>query len=251
MMKARGKSLMFIIVALCALSALGQVQNWGPFDRLLVTQEFLDAIYPDLKHYEGLLTLRAVEFHTATGQGNVVDMLPCKPGSGYVDYSNLGPGQAPPPQCGDGRLRSMSPDFLTMDVTFGTKNPIRQFGAAGSFVHVKSERVEKQIAEHPGWDEQQNVNALRHANPRFGPDNKTEFLGTVPTEAIFKFTGCRLQPESAEFHAFRQEGEAHLARGTVEWRIPGRRRFERTDEEDSCVARFEPFDAKLTYVGRF
>src|SRR6266481_1819989 len=249
-MKTCAKPLIVIIATLCTLSVFGQSQNWGTFDRLLVTQEFLNAIYPDLKHYEGLLMLRAVEFHTATGQGNVADLVPCKPGSGIVSSPNSAPGQVPLPHCGDGRFLSSASDFLTMDVTFGIKDPIRAFAATGGFVRSKSAPVEKQIAAHPEWNEQQGVNALRHGNPRFVPDNKTEFLKVVPADAIFKFTGCRLQLDSAEFHAFRQEGEGHSARGTVEWRVSGHRRFERTNEEDPCVARFEPFDAKLTYVGR-
>ena len=170
------------IVGYCALTA-GAQDDWGPFDRLVVTQKLLDAVYADLEHYEGVLLLRAVEFHTATGQGNVVDLVPCHPGSGYVTYFNLGPGQEPPTHCGDGRLLSKSSDFLSMDVTFGKKYPVSVFGAGGSFVHAKSEPVEKQIAAHPEWNDHQRLETLRLAGPRFGPENKAEFLRAVPADA--------------------------------------------------------------------
>lgn len=238
-----------MLSGLCGLTIAAQDKDWGPFDRLLATQFFLNAVYLDLNHYEGLLTLRAVEFRTATGQGNVVDLVPCKPGSGIVTYPEGEPGWVPPPRCGDGRMLPGVSEFLSMDVTFGIKPPIREFGASGTFVRGKSGPVENQIAGHPEWSDQKRLQAVRQVNPRFGPDNKSEFLKVVPADAISKFTGCRLQLDSAEFLAFRQEGEAHLARGTVEWRVSGLRRNERTDEEEKCEARFEPFDAKLIYVG--
>lgn len=242
-----------VLCALCVLNIAAQDKEWGSFDRLLAAQYFLDAVYPDLRHYEGLLTLRAVEFRTATGQGNVVDLVPCKPGSGIVTYSNVEPGWQPPPNCGDGRYLGNPSNFLSMDVTFGAKYPIRDFGALGSFVHAKSNPVEKQIAAHPEWSDKQKFDAVRQANPRFGPDKKPQFLKAVPVDAIFKFTGCRLQLDTAQFLAVRQElgDRDRSARGEIGWRISGLRRNERTDEEVNCVARFEPFDGNLIYLGSF
>ena len=37
------------IVGYCALTA-GAQDGWGSFDRLVVTQKFLDAVYPNLEH---------------------------------------------------------------------------------------------------------------------------------------------------------------------------------------------------------
>jgi hypothetical protein len=251
-MPLNSRKIFFVaILALSVLSAWAQDPEWGPFDRVLVTKKFLDAVYPDLHHYQGLLLFRAVEFHAVTGQGNVLDLIVCQPGSGIVTYENLPPGQSPPPHCGDGRLFTQPSDFLSMDVTFGKKNPITVFGAMGSFVHSKSAGVDKQIADHPEWNDQDRLQALRSAHPRFGADQKDSLLASVPVDAIFQFTGCRLDPTRIELIAYRQETTAGSAFGSVEWRIGGRRRHERTGEEENCVARFEPFEGKLLYLGRF
>lgn len=249
-MKNRFKIL--LLVALFGnpfIKLVAQDKEWGPFDRLLVTQYFLNAVYPGLAHYEGALILRTIEFHTITGQGNVVDLVPCHPGSGVVYHPDSERTQEPPPHCGDGRYLAKTLDFLSMDIKFGVKYPIREFGALGSFAHSKSEPVDKQIAAHPEWDDRQRLEAVRHADPQFGPDKKAEFLKSLPIDAISKFTGCHLRLDSAEFLTYRQEGEAHASWGHAEWRISGSRQRETSDQEESCTARFEPFDGRLIYLG--
>jgi hypothetical protein len=237
---------MFVIFLTAGLDA--KDRSWGPFDRLLVTESFLDVIYPDLKHIEGVLFLRGEEFHVATGAGNWVDLISCKAGSGII-FPNS-PIQVPPPHC-TGTFLPNSSEFLSMSITYGLKYPIYNFGAYGSFVESQSKSVAAEIVEHPDWTEEQDIEAVRKSEARFGPDRKTEFLARLPVQAIFEFTGCRLVPKSAEFHAARLEGEAGHSYALAEWRVTGNRLSPGGKRNDTCVARFEPFDGKLLALDRF
>jgi hypothetical protein len=245
------RMLAIVIAVVWACSALAQDKDWGPFDRLLVTQKFLDAVYPDLKHVEGALILHAVEFHAATGQGNQIDLVPCHPGSGIVTYSNLAPGQEPPPNCGSGGFPSPFSDFLTLSVIFSIKYPLRSFGAGGSFLQAKSDPVKKQIVAHPEWDEQQRIKALQAAHPRFGVDDKQELISSIPSDALFRFTGCKLQLDSATLFATRDELKPYPPSSQVGWHVSGYHPDAVKDSGDRCSAIFEPFDGRLLQIGNF
>lgn len=251
MNKELAKMLTVIIAVVWACSAFAQDKDWGPYDRLLVTQKFLDAIYPDLKHVEGALILHAVEFHAATGQGNQIDLVPCHPGSGIVTYSNLAPGQKPPPNCGSGGFPSSFSDFLTLSVIFSVKYPIRALGAGGSFLTAKSESVRKQIAAHPEWDEQQRIEALQEAHPQFGADDKQELISKIPWDALFKFTGCKLELGSAALFATRDELKPYPPSSQVGWHVSGHHPEAARDSGDRCSAIFEPFNGRLIQIGNF
>lgn len=245
------KAARIIVAVIWACSTFAQDKDWGPFDRLLVTQKFLDAVYPDLKHVEGALILHAVEFHAATGQGNQIDLVPCHPGSGIVTYSNRAPGQAPPPNCGSGGFASPFSDYLTLSVIFSIKYPIRSVGAGGSFLTAKSESVRKQIVAHPEWDEQQRIKTLEAAHPRFGVDEKQELIRSIPSDAIFKFTGCKLELDSATIFATRDELDPYPPKSQVGWHVSGHHPDAAKDSGDRCSAIFEPFDGKLVQIGNF
>jgi hypothetical protein len=236
-MLAKPTRLAVIFLTLAAgLAAAAQDKAWGSFDRVLLTKNFLDAIYPDLKQTQGLIVLR-----TGSGTRDEIDVFPCHPGSGV--------GQAGRDFVHCIGLYPAGPsEFLTTAIGFVDEYPIWQFSIGGSFVHAKSVPVEKEIIPHPEWKEEQMIDALRPAHPRFGPDNKQEFLRTLPVEVIFKFTGCRLEPDTVVLHAFRQEGKPEPSIAATFWRVTGTRKAGKIN--DSCVARFEPFDAKLIGIDR-
>jgi hypothetical protein len=218
------------------LTPAAQDKTWGSFDRVLLTKNFLDAIYPDLKRTQGLIVLR-----TGSGTRDEIDVFPCHPGSGV--------GQAGRDFVHCIGLYPAGPsEFLTTAIGFVDAYPIWQFSIGGSFVHAKSVPVEKEIIAHPEWKEEQMIDALRRAHPRFGPDNKQEFLRTVPLDVIFKFTGCRLEMDTVVFHAARQEARLDPPIAGVDWSIAGTRQS--GNGKDSCVARFEPFDGKLIGIDR-
>ncbi len=246
------KKLFCFLILLLSLTASFALQakdkDWGPFDRLRVMQKFLDAVYPDLKNSRGLLILRTEEFHAATGAMDEIDAIQCHPGSGVPGGSV--PGQ--PPAASMQHCAGLYPPdpsyFLTVQVWFSTKYPIRSYSAGGSFTEMRSKSVRKEIIDHPEWNEQQRIEALRQANPRFGPDHKKEFLSTVPVEAIRKFTGCYLQSETAALYAWRSDDvppDPPVA--AIAWRISGKS-HNASRHHDACSAAFEPFEGRLISV---
>jgi hypothetical protein len=220
-------------------------KNWGQYDRLTIIERFLDAIYPDLKHTEGLLFLRTEEFHAIGGALDQVNIVSCKPGSGIV-FPNS-PTQVLPPNC-PGIFLPASSDFLSMTVSFGRKYPILGFDVNGSFVESRARDVAMEIVKQTDWTNEQRTQAVRKSGARFGPDNKNEFLRTLPVQAIIEFTGCELRTTSAEFIVGRQEGEAGHDYAIVQWRINGKRKGLGKLANQPCVARFEPFDGKLLSI---
>jgi hypothetical protein len=245
-MKSQHALWISVLVATGLASVLSaKEKNWGQYDRLTVIERFLDAIYPDLKHTEGILFLRAEEFHAMGGALNQVDILSCKPGSGFILPTS--PGQVLPPHCAGISLPASS-DFLSITVSYGRKYPILGFGAKGSFVESSARNVAIEIVNHPDWTNEQRIEAVRKSAARFGPDNKNQFLRTLPVHAIFEFTGCELLTTSAEFIAARQEGEAGHDYALVQWRINGNHHGAGKHAIQRCVARFEPFDGKFLSI---
>jgi hypothetical protein len=231
------KPLAIFIILAVGFTAAAQDRTWGSFDRVLLTKNFLEAIYPDLKQTQGLIILR-----TGSGTRDEIDLFPCQPGSGvgqpghdFVHCIGLYP---PIPS-----------EFLTTSINFVDIYPIYEISIGGNFVRAKNVPLEKEMIAHPKWREEQMIDALRRAHPRFGPDNKLEFLDTLPTKVILKFTGCRLEPSTAVLHAFRQEGKPEPPMGAAIWRVAGTRQHGKTN--DSCVARFEPFEGRLISIDPF
>ena len=240
----RDISLLVLTSLLFGCVLMPQDKGWGPYDRLLVTEEFLNALYPDLK-VSGLLILRQEGIHIGMGSMNEIDVIPCHTGSGV--YGGNVPGAPPhPPYC-TGLYPSGPSEFLYFEITFSQGYPIRYFSAGGSFVYSRARGVLKEIADHPEWNQEQRINALRQANPKFGPESKQEFLRTIPLEVIRKFTGCDLQPSTAVLFASRDEAPPDPPIAGVGWRVSGRY-LNGPKDHDFCSAAFEPFDGKLLSI---
>ncbi|SRR5579871_1158909 len=236
-----------VIFLLTGLDLIAKEKGWGPFDRLAVTQNFIDALYPELKHTQGLIALRTEEFHASTGADEEIDILPCHPGSGVA-----GGGQPQFVHCRE--LYPTGPSgYLNIRVKFSDRYPIRTVEVHGSFLNPKNKDVEKEIVEHPQWNDQQRMDALRRADPKFGPERKTEFLRTVPIREIGRFLGCQLKPETAVLIVARgEDSPPDPTVAFVHWRISGRPLdSKRSHAHLSCVARFEPFDGNLIQAGDF
>lgn len=244
--------LTLLISLLTSLVLMAKDKDWGAYDRLLVTQRFLYALYPDLQNARGLFILRTEGLHPATkevaGPGEI-DVISCLSGSGVPGGSVPGapPPPPPPPHC-NGLYPSGPSEFLTVEVMFSTRYPIGSFSVGGSFARSKSKPAEKEIIEHPEWKEEQRIDALRRANPRFGPDQKQEFLRTVPVDAILKFTGCHLQLDTATLYAWRgDDAPPYPTIAEAAWRISGQ--YRRTGKRpEKCSAAFEPFDGRLIHL---
>jgi len=225
-----------------------QQEDWGRFDRLAVTQKFLDAVYPDLRTSEGLIILRSQAFHAGGGPPDEIDVVRCRPGSGM--YGGFVPGAPPPlPHCAglypDGPSR-----FLSIEVGFWRQYPIRFFSAGGSFFGSQIVPVQKEVAAHPEWSEEEMLEVLHRVNPQFGHEHQQEFLRTVPVEAIRRFTGCKLQFSTAVLYVSRAEAPPDPPQVGVAWRIYGHYLYG-PKSHNTCIARFEPFEGKLISVGEF
>lgn len=246
------KKLAYAILALflpfaIVLEGIASQSKYGSFDRLVVVQKFLDAIYPDLKPIHGLLLSRAEEFHLSNIDGlggEYIDVAPCRSGSGVP-----GGGGEPPstlPHC-SGLFLSTFSEFLTMSVGYSSRFPIAIFYASGSFVDGKSQNTKHEIAGHPEWTRQDWAEAVRRVKPRFGPEQRLAFLDSIPVATITEFTGCRLDRETALFAVDRLEAKPDAARVEIQWAVRGKRQNPQ-GFPNGCRATFEPFDGKLLSV---
>jgi uncharacterized protein YndB with AHSA1/START domain len=202
------------------LGLMAEEKEWGLFDRLIVTQKFLDAVYPNLKTSEGLITLRSQAFHADGGAMDEIDVIPCDPGSGIA--GGYRPGEPPHLLHCTGLYPSRPSDFLSVEVRFFTEFPIHYFSARGSFLGSKGKPARQEIIDHPEWNEEQRIETLRRSGPTFGPEHKQEFLRIVPVDAIRRFTGCNLQPETDVLIASRAEAPPDPPVAGFGWRISGR-----------------------------
>ncbi len=243
-MKAKLALLLCLSIAgIRGLSAAPKPKRDLPFDRLRKVEEFFDLVYPDLKTQRGIVFLSAVEFHAITGAQDQVNFIPCYPGSGIPLATE------PLPNYCAGTYLPHSSSFLSASFWFSKRFPIRWFGAAGSFVNEKVKAVQEEIAKHPEWTTQEErLDALRRANPRFGPEKKEEFLKTVPARAIYEFTGCHLDLSTAHLVATWEEAKPDPPLIQVVWSISGHQGRHAKPETDRCWATFEPFDGKLLSI---
>lgn len=212
-------------------------RSWGDYDRMLTTERFLVAVYPELLQERGLLTFQTQEFNLTPGWPLYVHLLRCHPGSG-VPAGGQHPLRRPCP----GPMQPDATNFLMVSVdSFSSRFPIFRFGAGGDFVDAKLRALRAEIRSHPEWDEKAMLEALRLARPQFGPDSREAFLKKVPKEVIYRFSGCRLDLKKASFGAF-VSGELGMM-----WRVPGTSRVR--GNKEICSATFEPFEGKLLTIG--
>ncbi len=235
------------LVPLATLSYAASQRKHEAFDRLAVVQRFVDSVYPGLKHVHGLLLSRSLEFHLSPPNGltgEYIDIVPCRPGSGVP-----GDGELPSPSlphCTGLFLPGFS-EFLTMGVGYSDKFPIREFQARGSFVDGKSQPTKEEIVSHPEWTRREWTDAVLRANPRFSPDQKEDFVRSIPLQAIAEFTGCQLDTATASFWVDRLEVNPDPVRVEIQWHINGKKKNSGRPQ-NACQATFEPFEGKLLSV---
>jgi hypothetical protein len=129
------------------------------------------------------------------------------------------------------------------------RRPIWTFSASGTFIEdSRLEAVRNQNKGVIGKEkEEEALRTLRLQNPKYGPDQRKEFVATLPIAGIQQITGCSLRAESAEF-------KVHLfpnAPLKLEWLVQGDVAPTDTLKEADCWASFEPSDGRLTAIGGF
>jgi hypothetical protein len=219
-------AVVLLSLGFCA-QVVAAVKKWMDYDRLRSIERFLDAVYPPLQQHGGFLTMQTEEFNSSSSQLNLF-FVQCWPGSGV-------PGGAVRadflPHC-SGNIGSVNSDFLRIIVVMGpARFPIHSFSADGKFVLEKQDEFIAEIKDHPDWKEPEKLDVLKKAGARFGPENKDDFLKTVPVDVVYEFSGCRLGLKTATFGA------------DYGWAIQGTYRHGKKDYP--CHASFEPFEGKL------
>jgi hypothetical protein len=226
--------LLVLLLAVLALGADTKIpRKWVDYDRMSAVQDFLVAVYPDLRTEKGILTFRTMEFNILGSEINV-SFVQCRPGSG-VPAGGFYPGMPPLHTCNFAYETSHS-QFLELTVVMGPHDaPIRHFEASGEFVAGKLESFRKEVKAHPDWQEKDILAALAASQAKFGPEQRDQFLRAIPSTMIAKYSGCRLDLNKAKFMG-----------GESNWLIPGTAR--RGKESVPCNVKFEPFEGKLLSI---
>ena len=81
------------------------------------------------------------------------------------------------------------------------KFPIHHFYAQGTFVQEKRAVLLAEMKSHPEWKDPEMLELLQKAGATFGPENRDDFLKSVPATAIYEFSACRLDLRTATFSA--------------------------------------------------
>jgi hypothetical protein len=136
-------------------------------------------------------------------------------------------------------------DISAYFTAVGKQRPISSFTASGSYVNGKLQDLRDQFAGKPYPSDDEALQALSLANPKFGPDHKKGFLAAVPFAKIRELTGCALNPASAKFIAELEENPSHLP-PDLQWHVSGTAPAVDRLVATTCWASFEPFDGHLT-----
>jgi len=218
-----------------------EVMDYDPFTALAL---FLRAVYPDLDSYQGLASLQT-GFGSSTFQfGNVgFEFYPCR-------MSGVSVQPSPIPYCGTAPEKP----FLKASLSFGQDRQrpfVFGYNARGSFISGRLENLRDQFKDkvysdydlrdkQRYWMTADAMEFLHLNNAKFGPDNRKEFIASLPIQAIERTTGCKLRPESAEFQ-IRGPRNPEL-----EWTVRGTAVATKHRKEEECWAMFEPFEGRLT-----
>jgi hypothetical protein len=214
----------FLVLTFCG-QGIAINKKWVDYDRLHAVEKFLDEAYPQLVQEKGLLTVQTDEFNSYSGTLYLF-FIQCRPGSGV-------PGGSEKPLHPHCPIGSVDSEFLHISVEMGPASfPIHRFYAEGDFVQDKRGAMLSEIKSHPEWKEPDMLDALRKANPKFGPENKDAFLKSVPASVIYEFSACVLDLGRTTFSA-----------GSNAWDIQGT--YQQPKGKYPCSATFEPFDGKL------
>jgi hypothetical protein len=127
---------------------------------------------------------------------------------------------------------------------------IRHFWNNCTYTYNKRlQAIHRLMREHPEWNDEEALQALRKTDARFGPWNRSELLSKVPIAGLTPFFG-KLRIKSAEFQVqYRNEPpqEDDVPFPEMLWKI----RLERVGSPaESYLLDFEPFEGKLVRLGR-
>jgi hypothetical protein len=116
---------------------------------------------------------------------------------------------------------------------------------------IHSEKInalKKLVQANPQWTNEQAVDVLKQQGARFGPDDKEEFLNSLPLEKAEKFLG-KLKLVSAEFYPIPDERDEHTS-VRFDWHVEAEATFP-DGTKGTYNLSFEPFEGKLLMISSF
>ena len=118
----------------------------------------------------------------------------------------------------------------------------------GPFIDDRRDEFAKQVDAHPEWTDAQIVAALKAAGAKFGPDNRTAFLRTLPLKTLEPLTGP-LELLSAKFGVrFDPTGDEDRGQADLMWGVDTRWHSRDGRYEAHYFMTFEPFNGRLRHL---
>jgi hypothetical protein len=222
--------LFFLIIAIADFCVPERLQADPRKNFVLVGQEFLRSLYPQLNHKKNYMTVATSmlyddpadpvnEFELSVGEGPK-DLLrgysegcmgtPAPPPSQFLQpfpgtfTIPTSPAEtSPDPQhhaenCSKGPIYPKQ--FLTSAFAFGEGGELLNFSATGPAVGNQNAygEVSKLADEHPEFSSNQVAEAMKQAGAKFGPNDKKDFVNNLPIAILERFLG-KIRLISVEF----------------------------------------------------
>jgi len=218
------------------------------YDRLELLGRFLKAAYPELNRTP---TILRVDGYWLGGRYVDVNALHLYPRHGGVPAPYIAILQNGVVERGPTGLSCLAEPtaqfehYLDLSVRFAPdeKHGIDKFAASGKFVNSELQEVRAPFRGTPATEDSGSLDALLAKQPRYGPKNRREFLGTIQVDALQKATGCTLRLDTAAFNTAWDNAENAPS---LEWYIRGDDPQGKRWDLSHCLAEFEPFAGHLT-----
>lgn len=207
------------------------------YDAFDVIAHLLKAAYPDLADHQALATIRVHFDGGFSLEGVDFELLPCR-------MSGVSTEPSPIPYCGS-QSADAKPFFnANIDFTRDNRILIQSFVVSGTFIDdIRIQKVQEMRQGLPkDWDKEEALDFLRSTNPQYGPEHRKEFTASLPIKGIQEVTGCRLNPESANFDVNLRQ----IPRLQFDWSVHGAVYVTGSAKKGDCWATFEPFAGRLT-----
>jgi hypothetical protein len=206
-----------------------------------IIQKLLRAVFPDVAS-KSFLTLTIV---------SSFDQVPAPVGNISFKVTDMSPGDEQYVAGNEKRPGGVRTPQILIDGIFS----FDQFGALQQvFIHSdsltseqKNEALRTLANSHSEWTNAQAIQALMQAGAKYGPLIKDAFLKSLPVGGIGDALGGQLAVESADFETLSRVREGDFA--TFHWTVVFRIQ-KSSDKTVEYKAVFEPFEGRLTWIGK-
>ena len=138
------------------------------------------------------------------------------------------------------------PDPLGAYFTFDFKtNDLKDAMILGPFVRDRVENLMKEVDEHPEWSDAQIVARLKAAGARFGPNDREEFLRSLPLKKLEPLVG-QLEVIGDVFSVRSASVGGDQPVAAIGWTVGAKWHSADGKFEGNRILQFEPFEGALT-----